>query len=294
MDVHGKQCGACGALNREDAEWCAYCYTRFEGLYPEEPDLEETGEHDEPYSPRNWTRLVAAVLIAALGVSLGAATLVSAIRQDPAVTQRGLADAAGFRFLNVDPRNGQPARYDPCRELHFVFNPDDAPRGALRDVTVAAELAARGLGVPIVYDGTTDEPPRIHRPAYQPDRYGDRWAPILIGWLPHDSKIFDEHSVGVAGSELREGPSGDLVYVSGAMVLNATEHLGNGFGAGKTWGKVLLHEWGHILGLDHVDNPAQVMNPDLVSSPAIWGTGDLAGLGRLGPLAGCVEAPRPG
>ncbi|MGH2757234.1 MAG: matrixin family metalloprotease [Actinomycetota bacterium] len=282
-----KVCPACGAGNRADAEWCTRCFTRFEP-----PATVE--EPEEPYRGRNWTRLVAAVLIVALAVSLGAATLFNALRQEPAITQRGLEDAAGFRFLNIDPRNGEPARYDPCRELHFVLNPDDAPAGAGQDVRVAAELAAQGLGVNIVFDGTTDEPARIRRPSYQPERYGDRWAPILIGWIPHDSRIFDEHSVGVAGSELREGPSGDLVYVTGAMVLNATEHLDNGFGAGKTWGKVLLHEWGHLLGLDHVENPTQVMNPNLVSSPAVWGTGDLAGLRQLGPLAGCVDAPRPG
>jgi hypothetical protein len=287
VDIDGKTCPTCGLVNREDAEWCVRCFTRFE------PPAAVFEEPEEPYRPRNWTRLIAALLIVALGVSLGAATLFNALRQEPAVTQRGLEDAAGFRFLNIDPRNGEPARYDPCRELHFVFDPTDAPAGALRDVTVAADVAAQGLGVTIVYDGTTDEPARIRRPSYQPQRYGDRWAPILIGWIPHDSRIFDEHSVGVAGSELREGPSGDLVYVTGAMVLNATEHLSNGFGAGKTWGKVLLHEWGHLLGLDHVDNPAQVMNPDLVSSPAVWGTGDLAGLQQLGPLRGCAEVPQP-
>lgn len=286
--MEGKICPQCGATNHPEAEWCANCYTRFE------PSAADFYEQDEPYPERNWTRLVAAAVIVALVVSLGAATIINALRQDTAITQRGLEDAAGFRFLNVHPETGEPARYDPCTEIHFVFNSDHAPRGALRDVTIAAELAAQGLGVEFVYDGTTDEPARIRRPSYQPDRYGDRWAPILIGWIPVDSAIFDQHSVGVAGSELREGPSGDLTYVTGAMILNATEHLDNGFGAGRTWGKVLLHEWGHILGLDHVENPAQVMNPDLVSSPAIWGTGDLAGFRRLGPLGGCAQAPNPG
>ena len=33
-----------------------------------------------------------------------------------------------------------------------------------------------------VSDGVTDEQPAPERPAYQPDRYGDRWAPVLIGF----------------------------------------------------------------------------------------------------------------
>jgi len=291
VSVEGKRCPACGSINRADAQWCGRCYTRFE---PEpEPEPYEFELEEEPYEPRHPTRVVAAILIVALVGSLGAAALFSALRQDPAVPREGLANAAGFRFLRVDDA-GNPARYDPCRDLHFVFNPEDAPRGALRDVRVAADIVAQGLGVRIVFDGTTDEEVRLHRPSYQPDRYGDRWAPVLIGWIPQDSAIFDLDSVGVAGSELRENGAGDLVYVTGAIVLNATEHLDNGFGAGKTWGKVLLHEWGHVLGLGHVANPAQVMNPDLVSSPALWGTGDLAGLRQLGPLGGCVQVPRPG
>jgi hypothetical protein len=285
VSLEQKTCAVCGYLNTPDAEWCARCLNRFEPLAAQE-------ELDEPYAPRHFTRLVAGILIVALMVSLGAAALFSAIRQEPGVPREGLTDAAGFRFMRVDD-DGEPARYDPCRELHFVFNPEDAPQGALRDVTAAAEIVAQGWGVRLVFDGMTDEDVQIRRPSYQPARYGDRWAPVLIGWIPQDSEIFDLHSVAVAGSELHATDRGDLVYVTGAIVLNATEHLDNGFGAGKTWGKVLLHEWGHIIGLGHVDNPAQVMNPDLVSSPAEWGTGDLAGLRRLGPLAGCVDVPRP-
>ena len=29
--------------------------------------------------------------------------------------------------------------------------------------------------------------PSYDRQAYQPDRYGERWAPVLIGWVPGES-----------------------------------------------------------------------------------------------------------
>jgi hypothetical protein len=81
------------------------------------------------------------------------------------------------------------------------------------------------------------------------------------------------------------------VYVTGSIVLNGADQLDNGFRPGKTWGKVVLHELGHVLGLDHVVDPAQVMHPSLVSSPAAWGAGDLAGLRLLGPDSGCLSVP---
>lgn len=37
-------------------------------------------------------------------------------------------------------------------------------------------------GLRFVVDGYTDEPPSEDRPPCQPERYGDRWAPVLIGW----------------------------------------------------------------------------------------------------------------
>jgi hypothetical protein len=239
-------------------------------------------------------RIVALILILAVGGVFGVANVISLLDGGPGPVRRGLVDPQGFRFIGVDPNSGDPIRFDPCTPLHFVFNPEHAPSGALSDVKRSAQLAAEATGIEFIYDGTTEEPARPRRPAYQPDRYGDRWAPILVGWIPHDSAIFEHDSVGVGGSEARVNDRGGrLVYVTGDIILNGADQLASGFGAGRTWGKVLIHEWGHVLGLDHVVDPAQVMNANLVSSPANWGTGDLAGLRRLGRSAGCVAAPRP-
>ena len=44
---------------------------------------------------------------------------------------------------------------------------------------------------------------------------------------------------------------------------------------------MLLHELGHVLGLDHVDNADELMNDDNLGLTA-YGPGDLAGLRQLG------------
>ena len=296
-------CPNCSAINRAGAEWCARCLTRLDVYKDASPDDPFAGDDPEFYDDAVYEdgparrsgplRVVALVLLIAFALAFGASSIVSMLARDELTIQRGVIDPRGYRFIAVGS-DGSPVRYDPCRPLHYVFNPEHAPAGAAEDVAVAARLVADATGIEIIYDGETNESVGRSRASYQPGRYGDRWAPILIGWMPHDSAIFDVDSVGVAGSEARQNGSGRPVFVSGAIVLNGAEQLANGFGAGRTWGKVLLHEWGHLLGLDHVNDPAQVMNPDLVSSPATWGTGDLAGLRALGRGAGCLGVPRPG
>jgi hypothetical protein len=207
------------------------------------------------------------------------------------LTAPGPIDASGFRYLEVDPETGRPARYNPCEPLRYVVNLSDAPADALNDVQEAAQLASEASGIDIVYEGASTELPSLTRSAFIPDLYGDRWPPVLIAWMPQDPRVFREHDVGAAASDAVENSSGELVYVTGNIILNADKELSSGFSAGRTWGKVILHEWGHILGLDHVDNPTQVMHASLVSSPARWGTGDEAGLRAVGRPAGCVDSP---
>lgn len=262
---------------------------------PDAPDEPFEADPEEPYVRSGVMRTVALVLILALAATYAGAYLISALRRsDPAVPLEAVADPKGFKFLAIDPTTQQPVRYDPCTPLRWVFNPANAPSGGFRDVRQAVDLTADATGIDFVYEGETDEPVGAARDPIQPDRYGDRWAPLLIGWMAHDSEIFAIDDVGVAGSAVAENGKGQLVYVSGRIALNGSEQLANGFAPGKTWGKVTLHELGHVLGLDHVEDPAQVMHASLISSPAAWGTGDLAGLTQLGHLAGCIDVPAPG
>lgn len=256
-------------------------------------EMDDFYDEEEPYPSRSVAvRTVALLLIVALAVAYAGAQLVSALRRDDAITtEQALADPRGFKFLNIDSETKAPVRYNPCAPIPYVINPASAPAGGLKDVHRAVELTAAATGMTFTYEGETDEPVGRNRAPFQPDRYGRRWAPLLIGWIPHDSAIFEVDDVGVAGSAIVRNSAGQLVYVSGSMAMNGAEHLDNGFAPGKTWGKVVLHELGHIVGLDHVPDPAQVMHASLVSSPAAWGAGDEAGLRQLGRLAGCLEEP---
>lgn len=185
-----------------------------------------------------------------------------------------------FAFIETQS-DGAPVTYDPCRVVEFVVNPEMAPDGYLSmvDEVLAEASAASGLALELV--DFTDEPATVDRPPFQPDRYGDRWAPVLVAWTD-ESVIPDlEGSIaGIGGSAWIRHGAGRAWYVSGILYID--RDLGDDPVANRA---VLRHELAHVLGLDHVDDPDQVMHP--TSAGQEYGPGDLAGLAQVG-AGGCA------
>ena len=90
------------------------------------------------------------------------------------------------------------------------------------------------------------------------------------------------------------GFPGHEVYVTGLIVIDSSQNakLAPGFGA-TSLGAVLMHELGHVVGLDHVTDTAQIMYPTVTDKPAVYAAGDLAGLQQLGRANGCLAVPAP-
>jgi Matrixin len=209
-----------------------------------------------------------------------------------AVTTAAVA-SAGWSPSYVD-KAGRPARWDACAAIHYVVQTQWMPTGGRDDLAAALARLAKASGLTFVDDGDTDELPSTQRPSYQPSRYGKRWAPLLIAWVPPaetDLGLGD----GVAGVTVAvaiPGPDGGSI-VSGQLALDASHQLPRGFGPGATQGEVFLHELGHAVGLGHVLDPTQVMYPQTTNSESQYGAGDRAGLAALGRPAGCHPAPAP-
>jgi len=204
--------------------------------------------------------------------------------------------AAGWGPLYVD-EHGAPARWDPCTPIHYVVQPGWMPVAGRADLTEALRRLSAVSGLQFADDGDTEEMPSLDRAAYQPERYGERWAPLLIAWVPPE--LTDLGLSGGPGGGGVQGVSRSNVVpnvagpslVSGQVVLNADNRLSAGFGAGTTDGEVLLHELAHAVGLNHVLDPTQVMYPQTTSGESTFGAGDRAGLAALGARAGCHPAP---
>lgn len=204
------------------------------------------------------------------------------IRPLPAPAKR-YVDPSKYAFMHV-MADGSPVAYDPCRPVKVVVNPAGGPQVGTRLIREALEQASRASGIDLVYEGTSDEPWAKNRAEVQEDRYGKRWAPVLISWSTQA-----QHS-GLNGTFAGEGGStaigrhdDDLHYVTGQIVLDgddlAVADYG-GLGLDMTRA-VILHEVGHLLGLDHVDDPTQLLYPNS-QGLTHYAAGDLAGLRLLG------------
>jgi hypothetical protein len=200
------------------------------------------------------------------------------------------AVSSAYRFSAVQEDGVTPVTYDPCRPIHFVTRPDGGPPNG--DALIAAAVAhvSAATSLRFVYDGHTTESPARERASYQPDRYGDRWAPVLFVWETADEQPDFGVDVAGLGGSVRYG-WGDHpgVYVTGMVQLDATKlaaTLEQPDGQQRVE-NVILHEVGHLVGLAHVNDPQQLMYPR-GSTVAGLGAGDLAGLARLG---GGVCAP---
>lgn len=205
-----------------------------------------------------------------------------------------------------------PARWNPCTPVRYRVNLEGAPKGAAADVDAAFRQIAAGTGMRFRKVGTTTVVPGSQG-ADVPDTYpagtdivvafarpGDPRPARRSAYLPKGSDI-----VGVGGAfyELgtqRVGGRSWHRIVQGYVVLDRTKKLPTGFGPGNgtgligTWGQVLMHELGHVVGLDHprISDPVQIMYPATTAKNAVWGAGDLVGLHTLGSSSGCFPAAR--
>ncbi|MGP0223415.1 MULTISPECIES: matrixin family metalloprotease [unclassified Paenarthrobacter] len=191
--------------------------------------------------------------------------------------------STSYKFLAVK-EDGTPLAYSPCRPIHYVVNSGAAPASWQPLVEEAVRQASLASGLQFIYDGPTSETPTTNRDGYQPEVYGDRWAPVLIAWTtPEQVPRLTGQTVGLGGSSSIGLSNGYQAYVTGTVSLDApqfSEIMDSPHG--KDIGvAVIMHELGHLLGLDHIDDPRQLMY-DEASWVRDYASGDRTGLAKLG------------
>lgn len=195
------------------------------------------------------------------------------------------AHSVSFRFEGTQADGGTPVTWSPCRPIHFVVRTLHSPPGGRRALDQAIAKVSAATGLTFVDDGPTDEAPRGQREPYQPEQYGDRWAPVLIAWAtPNEVPDFGIDIAGEAGATRIATPSGDSTYISGVVYLEPTKYTEIMTRSGQAVAdSVILHELGHLVGLAHVNDAAQIMWPrGNASGLTEYQSGDAAGLRALG------------
>lgn len=189
-----------------------------------------------------------------------------------------------YGFISTQQDGVTPVLWSPCRPVHWVVRPEQMPVGAQTLLTEALDEVSRLSGLRFVYDGETDGGPVEDRTWYQPDHYGDRWAPVLIVWTsPKEVPAFGDDVVADALPYMVRTSSGDSAIVSGEVRLDSVK-LNEAIIHKRIdlVHSVLLHELGHLVGLQHVSDTQQLMYPEAQLTLTELGRGDIAGLGFAG------------
>ena len=183
-------------------------------------------------------------------------------------------------------------RWDSCDPIRWTFNAKNAPKRALKQLRAGMRRLHLATGLDFDYKGKTSQ---------KPNPYGNNLegADVIVGWrTPKDYRVFKRNpgTVGIGGNKYYSGfqeADGSPVNkaVQGGVVFNASMRgeLRNGFGRGATWGEVIIHELGHVMGLGHPNADKQIMYYSIIGRDADWGAGDLAGFRRVGDVRGCLK-----
>ncbi|MGH9265057.1 MAG: matrixin family metalloprotease [Acidimicrobiales bacterium] len=215
--------------------------------------------------------------------------------------------AFDYTFLFVED-GCRPARFNPCAPVRYTLNRRLASDADVATLEEALRKTAAATGLQFEYAGPSDlDPLTVPRPVRGADG-SLTWPPVNIGWahLGRGERLRSRDAIREAPDTVIGGGGRPVVVgnviTTGNLVLNldavadtdTDRPVPHGFGPGVNWGRIMLHELGHVIGLGHVESRTSIMNESLTQqtiSSSEWGVGDLIGLRHLGRAGGCVDVP---
>lgn len=192
-----------------------------------------------------------------------------------------------FDYLFTQDGSDEPVTYSPCQPIHLVVNARAAVPGHQRLLQEAVNEVSRASGLRFVIDGETDRVPELRSPKPRSDGRG--WEPVLVAWSDEEEVPELKGAVAGIGGSARVSKGDHAWLVTGTVIIDGADAAGivRGPRGRSALRAVLLHEFGHLVGLDHVDDWDELMYAE-TAGQRTFGPGDRAGLAKLGS-GKCVD-----
>lgn len=185
-----------------------------------------------------------------------------------------------FAFTLTQQGSDEPVGWDPCQPIRYRVNPDNGPDGGSELIERAIARASAATGLAFEDEGATNKRPFTAQ--FVPIGTDQ---PVIIGWgSPDEFPDLAGDIAGLGGGAAEEGVLGRSYYVTGGVALD-TDVFTSAEVAGRpqTMEAIVLHEIAHVIGLDHVNEPTELMAATNNGQIEL-GPGDREGLARLGSL----------
>jgi hypothetical protein len=210
----------------------------------------------------------------------GLAALAVAVTVGLALLRSAAGADAEPAYAFMDTQDGRPVTYSSCGLLQVAVYPAGGPPDAEQLVREAVAQMRSATGLDIVVIGSFGG----HAPGWNfqaaPIHPDD---PISVSWQDGAAiaRMTDDVA-GLGGSPVVDNAYGGRQRVAGTIALSRSVYRGlEERGEHDQALAILLHEFGHVLGLDHVSSPGELMYEDNIGRTTL-GPGDLEGLRLLG------------
>lgn len=184
-----------------------------------------------------------------------------------------------YAFLYQQPPKSTSlpyGRWNPCTPIRYAVNIDRATQPMVDQMNSAIAKVEQATGLDLVFVGATSAGLDFEVPG---------GADVVIGFSDQSATPY------LAGA---------VIGIGGGNFDPGTGRVTSGFAFADVDGIVspvkleatFLHEIAHMVGLDHVGDPAQLMYASVTGNSA-FGGGDLRGLWYVGAAQGCLLADAP-